>query len=113
MAKPSPRAQGNDLMAAVFTRMVGRRITMDAREARIEMKMMQQTGEWMGGWADGGMWLWTVITVLVVALLAAVIRQRSNSWPLWGRGLAGAIPDLLFYRLPGEECLGYGFRVFV
>ena len=33
---------------------------------------------WMGGWAGGGMWLWTVIAVLVVALLVVVIVKLSR-----------------------------------
>jgi uncharacterized membrane protein len=35
-------------------------------------------GGWMGGWAGGGMWLWTVIGVLVVALLVVVIGKLSK-----------------------------------
>jgi hypothetical protein len=31
--------------------------------------MMNQTYGWMGGWAGGGMWIWTVIGALVVVLL--------------------------------------------
>lgn len=34
-------------------------------------------GGWMGGWG-GGMWLWTVIGVLVVALLVVVIVKLSK-----------------------------------
>jgi hypothetical protein len=30
--------------------------------------MMNQNNGWMGGWAGGGMWLWTVIGVAVVVL---------------------------------------------
>jgi hypothetical protein len=29
----------------------------------------------MGGWAGGGMWIWTVIGVLVVALLVVAINK--------------------------------------
>lgn len=35
-------------------------------------------GGWMGGWAGGGMWLWTVIGVLVVVLLVVVIGKLSK-----------------------------------
>lgn len=37
--------------------------------------MMSHTNGWMGGWAGGGMWLWTVIGVLVVVLLVVVIAK--------------------------------------
>ena len=30
------------------------------------------------GWMGGGMWLWTVIGVLVVVLLVVVINQQSK-----------------------------------
>jgi uncharacterized membrane protein len=44
--------------------------------------MMNQTGGWMdgwmGGWAGGGMWLWTVIGVLVVVFLVVVISKQSK-----------------------------------
>ncbi len=30
------------------------------------------------GWMGGGMWLWTVIAVLVVILLVVVINKVSN-----------------------------------
>ncbi len=42
---------------------------------------MNQTDGWMGGmggWAGGGMWIWTVIGVLVVALLVVVITKLSK-----------------------------------
>jgi uncharacterized membrane protein len=39
-------------------------------------------GGWMGGWAGGGMWLWTVIGVLVVVLLVVVIIKLSKNWSL-------------------------------
>ena len=41
--------------------------------------MMNQYGGWMGGWAGGGMWLWTVIGVLVVVLLVVAIAKMSNT----------------------------------
>lgn len=40
--------------------------------------MMHQTDGWMGGGMLGGMWLWTVIGVLVVVLLVVVISKLSN-----------------------------------
>jgi anti-sigma-K factor RskA len=40
--------------------------------------MMNQTNWWMGGWAGGGIWLWTLIGVAVVALLVLVINKRSK-----------------------------------
>ena len=32
----------------------------------------------MGGWMGGGMWLWTVIGVLVVILLVVLINKVSK-----------------------------------
>ena len=32
----------------------------------------------MDGWAGGGMWIWTVIGVLVVVLLVVVISKLSK-----------------------------------
>ena len=32
----------------------------------------------MGGWSGGGMWLWTVIGVLVVVLLVVVISKLAK-----------------------------------
>ncbi len=44
--------------------------------------MMNQTDGWMGGgmggFASGGMWLWTVIGVLVVVLLVVLINKVSG-----------------------------------
>lgn len=34
--------------------------------------MMNQTAGWMSGWAMGGMWVWTVAGILLVALLVVV-----------------------------------------
>ena len=31
-----------------------------------------------GGWMGGGMWIWTVIGVLVVVLLVVMISKMSN-----------------------------------
>ena len=36
--------------------------------------MMNYTNGWMGG----GMWIWTVISILVVVLLVVVITKLSN-----------------------------------
>ena len=41
----------------------------------------QEGGFWMNhmdGWMGGGMWIWTVIGVLVVVLLIVVISKQSN-----------------------------------
>jgi hypothetical protein len=40
--------------------------------------MMNHGNGWMGGWAVGGMWTWTVIVVLVVLLLVLVINKVSH-----------------------------------
>jgi anti-sigma-K factor RskA len=40
--------------------------------------MMNHTDGWMGGWGSGGMWLWAVIGVVVVALLVVVISKLSR-----------------------------------
>jgi len=32
----------------------------------------------MGGWSGGGMWLWTVIGVLVVVLLVVAITKLAK-----------------------------------
>jgi uncharacterized membrane protein len=42
------------------------------------MNNMNHADGWMGGWAGGGMWLWTVIGVLVVALLVVAITKLSK-----------------------------------
>lgn len=39
---------------------------------------MNHSGEWMSGWTGGGMWIWTVIGVLVVVLLVVVITKMVN-----------------------------------
>jgi hypothetical protein len=33
----------------------------------------------MGGWMGGGMWLWTVIGVLLVVLLVVAIIKLANN----------------------------------
>jgi len=49
------------------------------RSQRNEMGfMMNHTYGWVGGWAGGGMWIWTVIGVLVVVLLVVVISKLSK-----------------------------------
>ena len=40
--------------------------------------MMNQSDGWMNGWSGGGMWLWTVIGVMVVVLLVVVISKLSK-----------------------------------
>jgi len=40
--------------------------------------MMRHTDGWMVGWAGGGMWIWTVIGVLVVVLLVVAINKLSH-----------------------------------
>ena len=40
--------------------------------------MMNQTDGWMSGWAGSGMWIWTVIGVLVVVLLVVAIAKLSK-----------------------------------
>jgi hypothetical protein len=32
----------------------------------------------MGGWAGGGMWVWTVVGILVAVLLVVVILKLSK-----------------------------------
>jgi hypothetical protein len=40
--------------------------------------MMTHSGGWMGGWAGGGMWLWTVIGVLAAALLVVAVTKLAK-----------------------------------
>jgi heme exporter protein D len=40
--------------------------------------MMNHADVWMGGWAGGGMWVWTVIGIVVVALLVLAIGKFSK-----------------------------------
>ncbi len=40
--------------------------------------MMNQTDGWMGGWAGGGRWVWTVVGILAVVLLVVVINKLSK-----------------------------------
>ena len=55
------------------------RIARGGRSQRNERRfMMNQTNGWMGGWAGGGMWLWTVIGLVVVVLLVVVISKLSK-----------------------------------
>lgn len=39
---------------------------------------MMNNGGWMGFGANGGMWIWTVIAVLVVILLVVLIKKVSE-----------------------------------
>ena len=43
-----------------------------------DTNMMNHTNGWMNGWTGGGMWIWTVIGVLVVVLLVVVITKLSK-----------------------------------
>jgi uncharacterized membrane protein len=46
---------------------------------RNERSIMMNHGDgWMSGWAGGGMWLWTVIGVVVVVLLVVVVGKLSK-----------------------------------
>jgi len=40
--------------------------------------MMNRTDGWMNGWSGGGMWLWTVLGLVIVALLVVVINKLSK-----------------------------------
>ena len=40
--------------------------------------MMNNSWGWMGGGANGVMWIWTVIGVLVVVLLVVLIKKVST-----------------------------------
>jgi hypothetical protein len=40
--------------------------------------MMNHTNEWMGRWGGGGMWGWTVLGVVIVALLFFAISKFSK-----------------------------------
>ena len=43
--------------------------------------MNHTNGGWMdgtNGWAGGGMWIWTVVGVLVVVLLVVLIKKVSS-----------------------------------
>jgi anti-sigma-K factor RskA len=40
--------------------------------------MMNHADGWMGGWTGGGMWIWTVIGVAVVALLVVIVTKLSK-----------------------------------
>jgi hypothetical protein len=39
---------------------------------------MMNHDEWMGGWAGGTMWVWTLIGVAVLALLIVAINKMSK-----------------------------------
>ena len=40
--------------------------------------MMNHNDGWMPGWNGGGMWLWTVLGIVVVALFVVVISKVSK-----------------------------------
>ena len=40
--------------------------------------MMNHTDGWMSGWAGGGMWVWTQLGLVIVALLVVVISRLSK-----------------------------------
>lgn len=40
--------------------------------------MMNDTGGWMGGWAGGGMWTWTIGALVVVLLVVAISRMSRK-----------------------------------
>ena len=40
--------------------------------------MMNQTNTGMNGWMGGGMWVWTVVGILVVVLLVVIINKLSK-----------------------------------
>jgi hypothetical protein len=40
--------------------------------------MMNDTHGWMNGWSGGGMWVWTVIGIVLVALLVVAVSKLSK-----------------------------------
>jgi uncharacterized membrane protein len=38
--------------------------------------MMNHANGWMSGWMGGGMWIWTMLGVVVVVLLVVVIGKQ-------------------------------------
>lgn len=40
--------------------------------------MMNNSNGWMNGWSGGGMWVWTVLGLVIVALLVVVISKLSK-----------------------------------
>jgi hypothetical protein len=40
--------------------------------------MMNHSNGWIGDWMGGGMWLWTVIGVVVIVLLVVGINKLSR-----------------------------------
>lgn len=40
--------------------------------------MMDYANGWMNGAMGGGMWIWTVVGILVVILLVVVINNQSK-----------------------------------
>jgi uncharacterized membrane protein len=46
---------------------------------RIEKgSIMNHSNGWMSGWMGGGMWVWTVLGVVVVVLLVVVIGKLAK-----------------------------------
>ena len=42
------------------------------------LNMMNRTDGWMNTWAGGGMWLWALLGLVIVALLVVVISKLSK-----------------------------------
>jgi len=40
--------------------------------------MMNDAGGWMGGWAGGGMWPWSIGALVVVLLVVAILRSSRR-----------------------------------
>lgn len=40
--------------------------------------MMNHSDGWMNGWTGGGMWVWTILGVVIVALLVVVISRLTK-----------------------------------
>ena len=40
--------------------------------------MMNQTNSGMNGWMGGGMWVWTVVGILLVVLLVIAVVKMSK-----------------------------------
>jgi hypothetical protein len=42
------------------------------------MNNMNHADGWMNGWMGGGLWIWTVLGIVIVVLLAFVIGKLSK-----------------------------------